>query len=141
MPQTALTIDGTLRVLRVIYAALVSAIVFYAWIPGGMLHIAVQPIDRALYVGIAVVAVLSAVMAVVMRNRMLQPALATLRTNPADAASHRRWRTGSLVSYSLALAVVLYGFALRMIGATFGQAAPFYAVGFALMLLWWPRRP
>ncbi|MGA9885135.1 MAG: hypothetical protein WBQ34_15580 [Candidatus Acidiferrales bacterium] len=141
MPQAAPTIDGTLRLLRVIYAALVTAIVFYAWIPRGMLHVAVQPIDRALYVGIAAVAIVSAAMAVVMRNRILPPALATLQKDPRDAASHRRWRAGILVSYSLALTVVLYGLVLSMMGATFAQAAPFYAAGLALMLFWWPRRP
>ncbi|MGH9688585.1 MAG: hypothetical protein ACRD5K_15995, partial [Candidatus Acidiferrales bacterium] len=116
MQPAASTVDGRLRELRIIYTALLVAIVLYAWIPGSMLHLAVQPIDRTLYVGFAVAAVLSAVMAVVMRHRRLQPALETLKTNPADAAALMRWRFGILVSYSLVLSVVLYGFVLRMIG-------------------------
>ena len=117
------------------------AMLLYVYLTEFLLRLATQPVSAELYDGIAIVALVSAVAAFATRARMLGPAFAKLRANPDDPDGHKRWRVGTLISDSLALSIVLYGFVLRFMGATSRQAAPFYAGGFALMILWWPRRP
>jgi hypothetical protein len=135
------TIDGTLRVLRQIDACLIFAALLEVWLPEGLIRPAAQSLDQALYHGLGIVALLEVGAAFVVRNRMLPSAIATLRSNPIDPHSIGRWRAASIASYALAVSVVLYGLVLRMMGATFAQGAPLYAVGLALLILWWPRRP
>jgi hypothetical protein len=80
-------------------------------------------------------------MALFFRIKMLEAAAETLVANPDDPMALGRWRTGNLLSFLLAESVVLFGMALRFIGGTTMQSLPFYAVGIAIMLVWWPRRP
>lgn len=141
VPRPTPTIDGSLRVLRIIDAALIFAALLYAWLPQGLFQPATQQLDRHIYYALSVVAVVEVSVAFVIRNRMLSGVFESLGTEPADPNLHRRWRAASVVSYALALSVVVYGLVLRVMGATFAQATPFYAVGLALLVLWWPRRP
>jgi hypothetical protein len=141
MSQAVASMPGTLRVLRTIHGALMAAMLLYVYLTEFLLRLKTQPVGTEFYDGIATVALLAAVIAFAIRARMLRPAFAKLRANPNDPDGHRRWRLGSLISDSLALSIVLYGFVLRFTGATSVQAAPFYVGGFVLMLLWWPRRP
>ncbi len=141
MPPATTTMPVTLRVVRTVHATLAVAMVLYVCVAEFFLHPAVQPVDAAFYGGIAIVAVVCAVSAVVVRARMLRPAFTKMRTDPDDATSHNRWRVGIFVSDALAMAILLYGFVLRFMGCTTAQAAPFYLGGFVLMILWWPRRP
>jgi hypothetical protein len=141
MPQAALKVDNSLRLLRTVRIALLVAIILYISMAEVFLRPPAHPLDHTFYGGIAIVAALCSAIAWLARKRMLPPALGTLRTAPNDAPSCARWRTWTIVSDALALSVVLFGFTLRFMGATTAQAAPFYVVGFVLMILWWPRRP
>jgi F0F1-type ATP synthase membrane subunit c/vacuolar-type H+-ATPase subunit K len=64
-----------------------------------------------------------------------------LADQPGDPAALKRWWTGYIFTYALCETVVLCGFVLRFVGFTLSEVAPFYVVGFALMLLFSPRRP
>jgi hypothetical protein len=135
LPQTASTIEGTLRFLRIVHAALFVAIVLYVYVAEGLLHPAVQPLDSTFYVSMMLAGFASTAIAIVVRHRMLPPAFEALQTNPNSPASLNRWRVGILIGDSLAVSVALYGFVLRMIGASTARAVPFYACSFVLMLL------
>ena len=78
-------------------------------------------------------------MALVLRSRLLAPCLEILRSNPDDAQALGRWRTGNIVSFVIAEAVALLGFALKFLGASWFVAAPFFATGIFLLLIWTPR--
>lgn len=120
MPRAAPATQQTLRMLRIVHAALLIAILLYAWIPEAIELPATHSGDRTLYGALGAVALLCAAIAFVVRGRMLGPALDAIRKNPADSQAHQRWRVAVLVSGALALAVVLYGFVL----ASSGRRAP-----------------
>ena len=75
------------------------------------------------------------------RSRDLRIAFEILRTKPDDGAALGRWRRGIIVGDCLALSVVLYGLAIHFLGGTGRQVAPFFIVGAAAFLLWWPKQP
>ena len=79
--------------------------------------------------------------ALFLRIKMVQPGAVILQEKPDDQTALARWRAGNILSFVLAETVVLFGFALRFIGGTTWQSLPFYIVGIALMLVWWPHRP
>jgi hypothetical protein len=65
---------------------------------------------------------------------------ATLATQPEDTAALNRWRSGYIITYALSEAVALFGLMLRILGFTLSEVAPFYVVGFVLILFFSPRR-
>jgi hypothetical protein len=89
--------------------------------------------------GLIAAAILNAGIAVVLRTRMVRPAQELLRANSDDGGALARWRTSQIACMVLCEAIALIGFALRYLGGTLIDAAPFYAVGFLLMLVWTPR--
>jgi hypothetical protein len=77
----------------------------------------------------------------IVRRQKIAPAIERLRDQPDDRGAIQNLTAGSIVSVVvLAESVVLCGFALRFLGGTRPQAAPFYLAGVFLMLLWWPKR-
>jgi hypothetical protein len=144
MPQVVQSIDGTLRVLRIIHSALLLSMVLYIFVAERIARIVthpVQPIDHTFLASIAIVSIVAASTAFVFRIKMIGPALDTLQIAPGDVSSLNRWRAGSIISYALAESIVLFGLALRSVGASLPQSAWFYVAGPLLMLSWWPRRP
>lgn len=141
MQQSALNMNDTLRLLRMVHAALVVSMILYAWIPGQTLHSYPNEINRQLFTTLAILAGATLGAAVIVRAKMIQPAVEALRSKPDDRASLNRWRAGSFIVYALTESVVLYGFVLLLQGATRSEAAGFYVAGIGLMLWWYPRRP
>ena len=75
------------------------------------------------------------------RQVIVGRALETLQLHPEDGASVKRWFSGSMILFALCESVVVYGLALRFVGATLRQAAPFYLAGIVLLILFRPRKP
>jgi hypothetical protein len=59
----------------------------------------------------------------------IRPALETLELTPDDALALQRWRFGAILLFVMFETLVGYGFALRSLGGTLLESAPFYAVG------------
>jgi hypothetical protein len=113
----------------------------YVWIAEKLIPHQPQSLDHTFLAGIGATAVAMVGVALFIRAKTIRIAVQALQIDPGDVGSLNRLRSGSIVSFVLCEAVVLFGFALRFTGATPVQAAPFYIVGVALMLLWWPQRP
>jgi hypothetical protein len=75
------------------------------------------------------------------RRKFLQPSQEALQLRPDDARALNRWKVGSIGSSVACETIAIYGAALRFFGGTFREAAPFYACGLLLMLLFIPRSP
>ena len=132
--------DATLRSLRVIQMAFLVAVVIYIAIAEKVGPR--EPKDvKQIQVLLMVMAASLVGGILFFRQRLIPPAEEVLRTQPEDANALRRWRTANLITLTLAEAVVLYGLALRFLGGTLLQAAPFYAAGVLLMVVFTPRRP
>jgi hypothetical protein len=141
MAQVAQSIDGNLKILRIIHLALLVSMGLYIWVAEKIVVHPAQVLDRVFSTSIGALVVVIVIAAFVVRSKMIGPALDTLQTQPEDTGSLTRWRAGNIISYALAESTVLFGFVLRIMGAPLTQSAWFYLAGPLLMLSWWPRRP
>lgn len=140
MPQSALTPENNMRAVRILHAVIFCTILLLVYIAEMFFHHEARDV-RLAWIGFLANGLMILTLALFFRLKMLQPAVETLQKNPDDQAALARWRTGNIISFVLTESIVLLGFALRFIGGTTVQSLPFYTIGVALMLLWWPRRP
>ena len=140
MPQPALTLDNSIRSIRIIYAALLFTMILYVLTAEKLSH--QEPHDiHTIWLAFLVSGLMIVAVALSFRIKMLEPAGETLQAKADDQRALARWRAGNILSFVLVETVALFGFVLRFIGGTTWQSLPFYVVGIALMLVWWPRRP
>ena len=72
----------------------------------------------------------------------MRRSMGALQNDPANPKSLQQWQAAQIIGMAFAEAVVFYGVVVRMVlGGTLWQAAPFYAAGLFLLLLWTPRLP
>ena len=76
-----------------------------------------------------------------LRIRKLAPIVSRLQAAPDDASAVARWRSWSIVSVTMLESIVLFGFAVYMLGGTISQVAPFVVIAFVTMILWFPKHP
>jgi len=140
MPQPALTLDNSIRSIRIIYAVLLFKMILYVLTAEKLSH--QEPHDiHTIWLAFLVSGLMIVAVALSFRIKMLEPAGETLQAKADDQRALARWRAGNILSFVLVETVALFGFVLRFIGGTTWQSLPFYVVGIALMLVWWPRRP
>jgi hypothetical protein len=140
MTATSGALDQALRSLRTLYLVFMVTVLLYVY----MMHIvhgSPQSIYAPMFWSIAGVAGFCYLSACSLRMRKLQPEIGRLRVAPDDASVLGRWRSWSIVGLTMLECVVLFGFALHMLGASTIQIAPFIVVPFLTMLAWFPRRP
>jgi hypothetical protein len=139
MPPHVLTLENNIRSMRILYVLLL-AMMMQVLVAEKFSH--QEPHDiHVIWLALLMIGLVIVGIAVSLRVKMLQPAAETLRQNPDDQSALARWRVGNILSFVLMDSVVLYGLAPRFTGSTTWQSLPFYVVGMALMLVWWPRRP
>lgn len=132
-------LETRLRTLRVIHLVLVATIPMYA-VAGEMLTREAMDVSL-MHKGLLVVLMSELGVLTLIRTRWIAPAVEALRLKPDDAEALQRWHGGNVTCFVLCEAIALLGFALRFLGGTLMQAAPFYAVGFVLLLFLVPRNP
>jgi hypothetical protein len=117
------------------------SVFLYIWVAEKVLRHSQQSPDLVFTTSIGVLAAAVFVAAIVVRIKIVQPALDLLQTKPGDEQSLVRWRSGSISSFVLAETVMMFGVALRAVGVRLAQSAPFYLAAIVLMLFLRPRRP
>jgi hypothetical protein len=140
MPQRVMTLDSTLRELRLIWGALLLSMLAYPAI-AEWFGPSPKPLNPVFIAGEAASAAAMSGVALYFRTRRTEPALQVLRDNPDDRDALLRWRSSGIVTGVTLEALMLTGVALQFTGATLLQSAPFYVIAVALMMAWWPRRP
>ncbi|HSA92892.1 MAG TPA: hypothetical protein VLE48_07765 [Terriglobales bacterium] len=133
-------LEAAVRVTRTVHLTLLATIPLYFGLGEMLARVSsgdLRPVRQLLTV--FAVVVFGAL--VVVRKRMLAPAMDLLRRNPDDTAALGRWRAANLISLALCESLALYGFVLRFLGASTFEAAPFFAVAFVLMLAFRPSAP
>src|SRR6267142_2298416 len=133
--------EQQLRVLRIVHAAMLAAAVLYIFLPETVNRDRVEEPSQLTYLAVAVMAAFSVGAALMVRQTMVSRALETLQLHPEDGASVKRWFSGNMILFALCESVVVYGLALRFVGATLRQAAPSYLAGIVLLILFRPRKP
>ena len=128
-----------LRTLRLVQVAMLVSIGIYV-VLGETIH--PPPIAQPSFLyaaSVASIAVVGAVM--VVRRTLVLQSEGELRQKPYEPATLSRWRTGYIVTYALCEALALFGLILRLAGFSLDHVWPYYASGFVLMLLFWPKLP
>ena len=132
--------DGSVKILRVVQAAMLGAILLYVGIGEVVGSVSRMSNTTMFYVLSMVTVTIVGVILVVRRTLVTQSAMA-LASRPADVATLGRWRAGYIMTYALSEAIALFGLVLQLTGFTLSQVAPFYLAGFILLLFFGPRRP
>ncbi|MGA8220819.1 MAG: hypothetical protein WB780_04130 [Candidatus Acidiferrales bacterium] len=140
MPQPLLTLDGTVRHIRILHTILLFTLIVYPIVAEKIGPHQSRDIS-VIWLSILAVSLIVCGIAFYFQFKRVRPAAERLQVQPDDASALVRWRAGNIVSFVLVEAVMLYGFALRFLGGTLQQSLPFYVVAIALMLMWWPQRP
>jgi F0F1-type ATP synthase membrane subunit c/vacuolar-type H+-ATPase subunit K len=128
-----------LKMLRTLQAAFILSVVLYAFVGEKFMALSATAPASPLVTGFTVVAMGMMLIALIVRSRMVGPARERLEAAADDLDALKRWRLGTLISFVLIESVALYGFVLRVLGATRSQAAPFYLAAIVTMLIWTPR--
>jgi len=132
--------EATLKKLRIIQVALMVWLVLLIYL-GEHTHQRSQTLKPAVLWVIAAFGVYLTITIFAYRVRRLSPAQEKLRLQPCDVVALKKWELWNIVSLALSESLGLYGFCLRVLGASISQAAAFYAGAIVLLLLFTPRRP
>ncbi|HZR28109.1 MAG TPA: hypothetical protein VFA71_04960 [Terriglobales bacterium] len=134
--------EATLKKLRIVQISLIGWLALLIYLMERMpLHSAPKTLKPAVLWTIAAFGVYLTIMIFAYRVRRLSPAREKLRLQPTDVVTLRRWQLWNIVSLVLSESLGFYGICLRVLGASFFQAAGFYAGALVLLLLFTPRRP
>ena len=132
--------DTSLKLLRIVRLFLLASIVLYAVVAE---HYGPGPKAQDPLVFYAITGVAISLIATIffIRRGRLAKLEKILSSNQEDIAALKLWRATCLLIFMAYEAIALYGVVLRFLGFPFLQVAPFYIVGFVLMLYFGPRRP
>lgn len=97
-----------------------------------------QPVAQEIVLAVAVAAVADIGVGFTMRKRFMERASEAIAREGQQRAL-AAWRVANIYSFAHAETVMLFGFVLKFLGASWKIAGPFFFVGFALLLLWTPR--
>jgi hypothetical protein len=128
------------RFLQIIRIFMLVSIVCYGFI-GERLRQSTTTPNRNLYFALTLVAITTVGMIFAVRRVFILRSEELLASQPEDAATLNRWRTGYVATYALSESVALFGLVLRILGFKLFDVAPFYLAGFSLMLVFGPRKP
>lgn len=130
---------AALRTIRLIQIAMLVSIAMYVVI-GEVVGARLPANPTILYaMSVASISVVGALL--VVRRTLVLQSEAALKERPGDAIILARWKMGYIVTFALCEALALFGLLLRLMGFTLNSVWPYYAGGFALLLLFWPRMP
>lgn len=131
--------EAKVRTLWIIWAALFSALAANVALARiASVHAAPNPL---LIEVISLVAASEVFVIVLLRRKLVVPALTLLATQPGDTGALARWQSGQIATWGLSTCIAMYGLILRYLGFDFRQLLPFFIGGCALMLFYTPRQP
>lgn len=131
-------IELNIRQTRILHAVMLFTMFLYA-VVGEKMGPVPSSLQPTFYRAFVVLATALVLVAMILRSRILAPALQALKAHPEDPIAWTRWRVGNIITFVLCESVALFGFALRMLGGKLAASLPFYAAAVLLMLLWAPR--
>ena len=131
-------VTAEFRKMRIIHVAFITAAFLYAYMLTQM-RLADRGVKPEVVIALGFLAIADLGIALSFRARWVRTSEERLRSNPDDAAALKQWRTGTLITFSFAESIVLFGVLLKFLGADWKVAGAFFALGTLLMLLWTPR--
>ena len=98
-----------------------------------------KPIAPVIIGALAFAAVTYVPIGATLRKRFLDGAAESLRKDPRDAKGLRLWRTGNIFSFCVAESAMLFGVALKFLGARWTVSGMFFVLGLFPMICWMPK--
>ena len=132
---------ATFAQLRIIHTAFVFSWLMFILVTVYILHPADKLTSMTVPLAVGVAALSSISVAQTLRQKLVIAPAEELARQPDNAALLQRWRSGNIVQFAFAESVTLLGLVLRLLGASWPVAAPFFAVGLLMLLLSAPRDP
>jgi len=139
-PQPAENLSSSLKMARTLHVVLLLTIPLLAY-AGEVLRPAKTKDIKKMGLILIALAALNIWTALSTSWRRVKDEHEALRVRPEDTKAIIRWRAATIVSLVVCEPLALYGWALRIWGGTFLEAAPFYACGLLLLFAFTPRRP
>ncbi len=127
--------------LRFIHGAFILSWFLFILMTVYILHPADKLTGMTVPLAVGVAALSSISVAQTLRQKLVIAPAEELARKPDNAALLQRWRSGNIVQFAFAESVTLLGLVLRLLGASWPVAAPFFAVGLLMLLLSAPRDP
>lgn len=129
------------KLLQTVRIALLVSIALYVFIGERIERSTSAAPDRNIYFVVTLVAITTVGIIFAVWRLFVLRSETTLADRAEDTTALKRWCRGYIFTYALCETVAMFGLVLRFMGFTLSEVAPFYVVGFALMLLFGPRRP
>jgi hypothetical protein len=129
------------KLLQTVRIALLVSIALYVFIGERIERSTQSAPDRNIYFVVTLVAITTVGIIFAVWRLFVLRSETTLADRAEDTTALKRWCRGYIFTYALCETVAMFGLVLRFMGFTLSEVAPFYVVGFALMLLFGPRRP
>lgn len=132
--------NQALKTLRAVQWALLGSVLLYV-----ALGVVVRPMRGSIDPSLSylfttlAVAVIGAIF--VVRRTLVFRVEASLAKEPNEVVSLNHWRTGYIATYALCEGLALFGLVQRFLGASVGQAVPYFLGGFVLLLFFRPTQP
>jgi hypothetical protein len=129
--------EKALLEVRVLHAAFVTT-VFLFIVCVQLMARPQRPVSQEIVWAIAAVAFADITLGFTMRKKFMNKATEEFESK-GESRALQAWRFANIYSFAHAETIVLFGFVLKFIGASWKIAGPFFFVGFALLVLWTPR--
>lgn len=129
---------ASLRQMRIVHAIFLVAVLLYVGISEQLAGNG-EGYSTTLLEGIGAVSCFDVLLAYYFRRKQVFSALEKLRREPNDVSALKQWRAGTTICLVMAMSVALYGFVLRVMGASRRIAWPFFVLAVVLMLMWRPQ--
>jgi hypothetical protein len=101
-----------------------------------------QPIgNRPIEYGVYALSVWVVGVAVVLRRKLVKTSEKVLEHAPLDAIALKRWRLGQILPATFASAVTLFAVLVHLLSGSLSHSIPLFALGLAMMIYFFPRRP
>jgi hypothetical protein len=139
-PQSLPLSTRLFALLKMLQLAIIAMTLFYLFLGELLRRNAVRDVSHLLPIIIGA-AIAESLAAVYFKRIKIPQAEEILQRDAEDRTALIAVRKWYVVALAFCAGVALYGFALRIMGATFWLAATFYAAGIALALYCSPRKP
>lgn len=131
--------QATQKYMRVLHIVFLLTVVLYLWVPWMLVGGQATESPFVVVLVLGMVALTSVAAVLFFQARRVRPAAEQLRLRPDDAQAAARWRTGLILCFAFSETIVLFGLALRLLGAPWKFSGVFYAVGALLLLACRPK--
>ena len=131
--------EKTLQKARIVHAVFLLTSILYMIIPMVVFKTQTKEVHPAVILAISFIAVSDVGMDIFYRSKFFPSLAEVLLKNLQDAAAARKWFIGVVRSYVFCEMTILFGLALRILGANWNICGLFFVAGILLLLAWTPK--